>query len=85
MSDVGPHRFASLVLLRYDWEGLPAQVRNDSAARDALLDDIVARRSPVQPMPAWQGEPRVVAHILDLYSYLAARSDGTQGRGRPAP
>jgi hypothetical protein len=36
-------------------------------------------------MPAWQGEPRVTAHIVDLYAYLSARAQGTQGPDRPAP
>ena len=34
-------------------------------------------------MPAWQGEPAVNAHILDLYSYLSARADGRLPTGRP--
>jgi hypothetical protein len=35
--------------------------------------------------PALQGKPRVNAHIVDLYAYLAARAEGLQGPGRPAP
>ena len=34
-------------------------------------------------MPAWQGEPVVTAHVMDLYAYLSARADGRQGPGRP--
>ncbi|MDD3936131.1 hypothetical protein [Rhodoferax sp.] len=30
-------------------------------------------------------EPRVNAHIMDLYAYLWARAEGTQGPQRPAP
>ena len=36
-------------------------------------------------MPEWQGEPRVNAHIMDLYAYLSARAQGTQGPERPMP
>ena len=28
-------------------------------------------------MPAWQGEPQVTAHVMDLHAYLSARADGT--------
>jgi hypothetical protein len=32
---------------------------------------------------AWQDEPPVNAHVLDLYAYLSARADGVAGPGRP--
>jgi len=35
-------------------------------------------------VPASQGEPRLQAHVVDLYVWLSARADGTQGPGRPA-
>lgn len=80
--EMGPRRFVGLVLARYDL-GLPP----DEAARDreALVDRIVQRRQPMLTMPAWQAEPRVNAHILDLYAYLSVRANGSQGPGRPAP
>ncbi len=53
------------------------------AAREALIDEIMKRRDGALAMPAWQGEPRVSAHIADLYAYLSARADGTQGPGQP--
>jgi hypothetical protein len=34
-------------------------------------------------MPAWQGEPVVNAHVMDLYAYLSARSEGRLAAGRP--
>ena len=76
-------RFVSLVLDRYDWT-LPA-AQAGSAAREALVEDIVQRKQYALTMPAWQGEPRVSAHIVDLYAYLSARAQGTQGPGRPTP
>ena len=85
MTDVGPRRFASLVLLRYDWDGPTGRARGDREAREAMAEEIVRRRETPQSMPAWQGEPAVSAHILDLYAYLVARSEGRLGPGRPVP
>ena len=83
--EMGSRQFVGLVLTRYDW-GIPvAQSRNDGAARDALIEEIVQRKQYMLTMPAWQGEPRVNAHIADLYAYLSARAQGAQGPGRPLP
>lgn len=79
--EMGPRQFVSLVLTRYDW-GLPA-TQPGSAAREAQIGDIVQRRDFMLTMPAWQSEPRVNAHIADLYAYLAARAEGSLGSGRP--
>jgi len=46
---------------------------------------IMQRKEAPLSMPEWQGEPRVNAHIVDLYAYLSARAEGTQGPDRPAP
>lgn len=82
--EMGPHRFVNLVLKRYDWS-LPAAQSGESAAREALIEAIVQRKEGALTMPAWEGEPRVNAHIADLYAYLSARAEGTQGAGRPLP
>jgi mono/diheme cytochrome c family protein len=84
--EMGPQRFVGLVLNRYEWN-LPAQEpgRDASAGRDALVEEIIQRRAGALMMPAWQGEPRVDAHVIDLYAYLTARAEGRQGPGRPAP
>ncbi len=82
---LGPRSFVSRVLYRYEW-GVPgARAPEQSAAREALVDEVLQRRAGVVEMPAWQGEPRVQAHIADLYAWLSARAEGTQGPGRPAP
>ena len=83
--EMGPRRFVSVVLTRYDWVLPPAQAGSEGPAREALIDDIVQRKTTALPMPAWEGEPSVNAHIVDLYAYLVARAEGTQGPGRPAP
>ena len=83
--EMGARRFVGLVLMRYDWTQPLAQPRTDSPARDALIEEMVQRRQGMLTMPEWQGEPRVNAHIVDLYAYLSARADGAQGLGRPVP
>ena len=34
-------------------------------------------------MPAWEDSPIVEPHVLDIFAYLSARSDGNLGPGRP--
>lgn len=83
--EMGQRRFVSLVLTRYDWP-LPAGAsRADGPAREALLTDLEQRRQGGMTMPAWQGEPTVQAHIVDLYAFVSARAQGTLGPGRPSP
>lgn len=82
---LGPREFADLVLLRYEWASSPSSGSGPwSAEREAYIDDLVQRRKGAIVMPAWQGEPRVTAHVIDVYAYLAARAEGAQGPGRPA-
>lgn len=83
--EMGARQFVNLVLYRYDWNLPAARAGSESAAREALIEQILQRQESAQAMPAWQGEPRVQAHIADLYAYLSARAGGTQGPGRPAP
>jgi mono/diheme cytochrome c family protein len=82
--DMGPHQFVSLVLKRYDWSHAGVQSGGTGAARDAMVEELVQRKNYVLTMPAWESEPRVSAHIVDLLAYLSARAQGTQGPGRPA-
>jgi hypothetical protein len=79
---MGARRFADEVLRRYDWNLPPLP---DDSVRESRIDQPLRRRQDAQSMPDWQGDPRITAHIDDLYAYLAARSDGLQGPGRPAP
>jgi len=82
--EMGERRFVNLVLERYDWTRPAAEAGGEEAARTALVEEILRRGEAPVEMPAWQDEPAVHAHILDLYAYLAARADGAQGPGRPA-
>lgn len=81
--EMGPRRFVALVLNRYELGVTAADPAKDSPARAAWIDTVVRRQAGAMTMPAWEGEPSVGAHVLDLYAYVAARADGTLGTGRP--
>jgi hypothetical protein len=83
--EMGSRQFVGLVLRRYDWSLPASRAGSESAAREALIDDVLQRREGQLVMPAWESEPRVNAHIMDLYAYLSARAQGSQGAGRPSP
>ena len=80
---MGSRQFVSLVLQRYDLNLRTTKPGSGSAAGEAQIEVIMQRKEAPLTMPAWQGEPRVTAHIADLYAYLSARAAGTQGPGRP--
>jgi mono/diheme cytochrome c family protein len=84
LRDMGPRQFVNLVLKRYDWSAQLGATKPDGAVGDAMVDDLVQRKAYMLSMPAWQSEPRVNAHIVDIYAYLSARAQGTQGPERPA-
>ncbi len=81
--DLSPRQFAALVLQRYELGLPPGAGAQDRSTLDTRIDEILGRSEPSIDMPAWQGEPAVNAHILDLYAYLSARAEGTLGPGRP--
>lgn len=83
--EMGAQRFVGLVLRRYDWSLPAVEAGSESAAREALVESVLQRRAGALTMPAWQSEPQVNAHIADLYAYLSARAQGTQGPERPVP
>lgn len=85
VNEMGPRQFVSLVLQRYDWNNSIDKAKTESTTREALITDILQHKEAPIIMPAWQGEPSVSTHIGDLYAYLSARAEGTQGPDRPAP
>jgi mono/diheme cytochrome c family protein len=85
LRQMGPRQFVGLVLQRYDWTLPATPAGGGRGAQEDLIDEVLQRRAGELTMPGWQSEPRVSAHIVDLYAYLAARAEGTQGPGRPAP
>lgn len=85
LRDIGPRQFVSLVLQRYDWGQQVSKLGVGTPGREALIDEVVQGKGFALTMPAWQGEPSVSAHIVDLYAYLSARAQDRQGPGRPTP
>ncbi len=83
--DMGSRQFVGLVLNRYDWNLGTTKTGKGIAIPDTLVDDVMQRKAYMLTMPAWQTEPRVNAHIADLYAYLSARADGSLGPDRPLP
>lgn len=81
--EMGAHQFVGLVLRRYDWILAAAESSPGTAMQDSLVEKIVQGKEGTLTMPAWQGDPAVTAHIIDLYAYLSARAEGTQQPGRP--
>lgn len=82
---LGQRGFVNRVLRRYEWDLPSPPPAAEGPERESVENDILQRRAGILVMPAWQGEPRVTAHIADLYAYLSARAEGTVGPGRPAP
>lgn len=80
---MGPHQFMDTVLKRYDWNLPAAHAKAGSIERENLIQDLIQSKGNAIQMPAWQEEPVVSVHIADLYAYLSARAQGTQGQGRP--
>ncbi len=76
--------FAEMVLKRYDLGNGLIQGSEKKSTTDSYIDDILNRKEPPMAMPAWQGEPTVNAHILDLYAYLTARAEGKFSTESPA-
>lgn len=88
VGNLTPRAFATKVLTSYRIvPPLRGAASDDAAAlRAAMLEDIMRRERGTGPqvvMPAWEGDPRVNPHVLDLYAYLSARADGQLGPGEP--
>ena len=81
--EMSSRQFAELVLKRYDLGNGLGKTSSNQTTVDTRIEDILRLKEPPMEMPAWQGEPAVNAHILDLYSYLSARADGRLATGRP--
>lgn len=81
--EMSARQFAELVLKRYDLGNGLGNTSSTQSTVDTRIDDILRLKEPPIEMPAWQGEPAVNAHILDLHTYLTARADGRLATGRP--
>jgi cytochrome c5 len=83
-----PRGFATKVLTSYRL--MPPTGESNAEDRDAALERLieqVLRQERLAagkiPMPAWDDNPSVEPHVLDLYAYLTARADGALGPGKP--
>jgi hypothetical protein len=84
--DLSARDFTLKVLTRYRIVVGGAEARAEGAAelRAALLEEVMKHERGELIMPAWEPDPNVKPHVLDLYAYLRARADGALGPGRPA-
>jgi len=81
-----PAEFAEKVLARYRVFGTPGDAAPDEALRESIADEVSNQRRGERGrlvMPVWVADPGMRPHVLDLYAYLKARSDGALGPGRP--
>jgi hypothetical protein len=87
---LSPRAFATKVLTSYRL--VPPSRGSTDEDRNAALERLIEqamrqdrRADDLIAMPAWENNPRVRPHVLDLYAYLSARADGKLGPGKPRP
>lgn len=83
VAQMGPRRFANLVLTRYDWSASVAADEGSAPIPRLYLRTRPTGGTEILQMPAWADQPAVVDHVQDLYAYLAARAEYRLGTGKP--
>jgi hypothetical protein len=85
VKDLDARAFTTKVLTRYRIVviGPDAQSEGGAGLRGAVLDEVMRRERGELIMPAWEPDPNVKPHVLDIYAYLRARADGALEPGRP--
>ena len=86
VADMTAEDFTTTVLVRYRITLGASEAFTDdrSAVRQAFVEQVMKHERGELIMPAWERDPNVKPHVLDLYAYLKARADGALGPGRPA-
>jgi len=56
---------------------------DQTAVRERFAEEAMRAESGQLVMPAWEKDPKVQPHVMDLYAYLRARADGALGPGEP--
>jgi mono/diheme cytochrome c family protein len=82
-----PVEFTSKVLTRYRIFVTPTESMSSEQRRQSVIDEVIRQQRGARgtvSMPAWQSNPEIKPHVLDLYAYLKARSDNALGPGRPS-
>ncbi|MFO7304827.1 MAG: hypothetical protein C0P74_004825 [Gammaproteobacteria bacterium] len=82
---LSPEDFTIKVLTSYRLTFPSSEVsgENPTALREGIVAEVLRRERGELIMPAWEGDPNIRPHVLDLYAYLRARADGVLGPGRP--
>jgi mono/diheme cytochrome c family protein len=77
--------FSTKVLSRYriTISAQAASGDNKTELREEYLRQVMRRERGDVLMPAWEKDPNVKPHLLDIYAYLRARADGVLEPGRP--
>lgn len=83
VSNMHARQFTELVLKHYGLGSGETPGVQDKTTLETRIEEIMRGNEPPIEMPAWQGEPAVNAHILDLYEYLYARAEDRIGTGIP--
>jgi len=85
VKELSARDFTTKVLTSYRiaFESGEARADDPTAVRQAFLEQVLRRERGELIMPAWADDSKVHPHVLDLYAYLRARSDGALGPGRP--
>ncbi len=86
MKDMSLEQFINTLLIRYRivLGADQAAADDNTATREAFMDLVRKHEQGRLIMPAWEDDPNVKPHLLDLYAYLKARADGALGPGRPS-
>lgn len=82
--EMNARQFTELVLKRYKLGGNVPPGSKNMTTLDEQIEEIIRRKERPIEMPAWQEEPSVNAHILDLYAYLFARTEGKFSADHPS-
>jgi len=85
VKELSAHDFTVKVLTSYRLVFPSGEVTGDNptALRSQFVEEVLRRERGELVMPAWEGDPKVRPHVLDIYAYLRARADGALGRGKP--
>jgi hypothetical protein len=85
---IPPRDFATKVMTSYRIVVPYGDISGDESTsyREAVIEEVMRKQRGEKgsvTMPAWESDPKVKPHILDLYAYLTARADGKLGVGKP--
>ena len=84
IQDLSARDFSIKVLTSYRVVAQSGEARGESGAiREQFIQEALRRERGELVMPAWEADPQVKPFLLDLYSYLRARSNGSLGPGKP--